>query len=254
MAWIKSEQAIERHPKTLDLMSRMSWDLDTTIAKLHRFWWWCVDYADDGDLRKHNDARIGAAVGLNGDAAKQFKDALVQSCWIDREPYFRVHDWWDHAGPFLISKYKNRKEIWKKIRAAYQDNSCKEVTDTKIDRKKPTNQDGGLARDDPQPQEQAPHGRDLDGNAFIPVSLQTPEFIVAWKRWLATKMEERGKPLPPLKQEAQIKQCETWGSDYAVQAITYSIRQDYKGLCEEKGRNGRVDHSTRRKIPTEQDG
>ena len=122
MAWIESHQAIERHPKTIELMTRMGWDLDTTVGKLHRLWWWCVDYAEDGDLRKHNDARIGAAVGLNGEASKRFIEAMVASGWIDRKPYFRVHDWWDHIGLFLQSKYKRYPDKWKRVRGLYQGN------------------------------------------------------------------------------------------------------------------------------------
>lgn len=124
MAWIESHQAIERHPKTLHLMGLMGWDTDTAIAKLHRFWWWCVDYAEDGDLRKYNDATIGAAVGLNGDQAKAFVTSMVEARWLDREPYFRVHDWWQYIGKFLRIKYKSPEGAakWQVVRDAYDNN------------------------------------------------------------------------------------------------------------------------------------
>jgi hypothetical protein len=122
MAWIESHQSLERHPKTLDLMTRMGWDLDTTIGKLQRFWWWCVDYAEDGDLQKHNDGRLGGAVGLNGEEAKAFKVAMVEACWLDRDPYFRVHDWWNYIGRFLQVKYKHYPDKWQHVRAAYLTN------------------------------------------------------------------------------------------------------------------------------------
>jgi hypothetical protein len=122
VAWIESHQELEKHPKVYDLMQYMGWDLDTTIGKLHRFWWWCVDYAEDGDLRKHNDNRIARSVGLNGDNdAKRFVEGMVQSCWIDREPYFRVHDWWDYIGLFLQRKYGDKqKEKWIQIKELYR--------------------------------------------------------------------------------------------------------------------------------------
>ena len=121
MPWIESHQELERHPKTLDLMNQMGWDVDTTIGKLHRFWWWCVDYAEDGDLRKHNDNRLSAAVGVLPSASKQFMAAMVQSGWIDREPYFRVHDWWHYFGEFLKAKYKNYPERWQLVRDLYSE-------------------------------------------------------------------------------------------------------------------------------------
>lgn len=121
MAWIESHQELERHPKTLDLINLMGWDLDTTIGKLHRFWWWCVDYAEDGDLRKHNDNRLSAAVGVLPSDSKRFIEAMVQSGWIDREPYFRVHEWWEYIGEFLKAKYKNYPEKWQCVRDLYSE-------------------------------------------------------------------------------------------------------------------------------------
>jgi hypothetical protein len=123
MAWIESHQALDRHPKLADLRNEMGWDVDTAIGKLHRFWWWCVDYAPDGDLRKHNDTRIGDAVGIYGPEATKFVQAMVKSCWIDREPYFRVHDWYEYFGRFLKLKFKDKPEIYKTIEAAYKTKS-----------------------------------------------------------------------------------------------------------------------------------
>jgi hypothetical protein len=89
IAWIESHQELLNHPKTLDLMSLMGWDVDTTIGKLNRFWWWCLDYAPDGDLRRHKKASLGVAVGLPAVQSKKFVGAMVQSGWLDRLPYFR---------------------------------------------------------------------------------------------------------------------------------------------------------------------
>ena len=120
MAWIESHQQLKDHPKVFDLMCAMGWNLKETIGALHMFWWWCVDYAEDGDLRKHNDARIATAVGLNSDQAKNFVDAMCQSGWIDREPYFRVHDWWHYVGRFLNGKYSSEPKRWKRVKCMYE--------------------------------------------------------------------------------------------------------------------------------------
>lgn len=101
-------------------MSALDLDLDQAIGKIHRFWWWCTKYAEDGDLRKHNDDRLARAVGLNGgQEASRFVEAMVASCWIDREPYFRVHDWWDYFGYFLMRKYGDSPDKWKHIKSLY---------------------------------------------------------------------------------------------------------------------------------------
>jgi len=126
MAWIESHQGLERHPKTLNLASMMNWDVDTTLGKLHRFWWWCVDYAPDGDLRRFNDATLAKSVGVAIDDAGKFVDAMVTcggqdfSGFIDREPCFRVHDWWDYFGIFLQIKFKKNPGKWQRVRALYK--------------------------------------------------------------------------------------------------------------------------------------
>lgn len=135
MAWIESHQTLERHPKTLNLASQMQWELDTAIGKLHRFWWWCVDYVPDGDLRRFTDAQLALAVGVDLARAKAFVDAMINcggisadgkplSGFIERQPYFRVHDWWDYFGTFLQIKYKRTPERWQKIKSLYVNGAC----------------------------------------------------------------------------------------------------------------------------------
>lgn len=119
MAWIESHQSLKDHPKLVDLCALMSWERDAAVGRLQMLWWWCLDYAIDGDLQKHNDGRIAGAMGVAIADAKRLVDALVQARWLEREPYFRVHDWWTYAGRFLQIKWKHNPEAWKKVREAY---------------------------------------------------------------------------------------------------------------------------------------
>jgi hypothetical protein len=120
MAWIESHQEIPNHPKTLRLMNLMRWNNDTAVSKLHKLWWWCMDYAPDGDLRRHDKPQLAAAVGVSRSKAEQFVEAMIRAGWIDMQPYFRVHDWWDYAGPFLQTKYKRHPEVWQRVRDLYK--------------------------------------------------------------------------------------------------------------------------------------
>ena len=123
MAWIESHQGLERHPKTVHLMTLMGWGLDETVGKLHRFWWWCVDYCEDGNLDGFNNAQLGFAVGIHGEKeTRAFVENMVTARWLDRKPYFRVHNWWKYIGFFLQVKYKSNPERWKSIRGRYIDN------------------------------------------------------------------------------------------------------------------------------------
>ena len=192
MAWIESHQAIERHPKTIELMTRMGWDLDATVGKLHRLWWWCVDYAEDGDLRKHNDTRIGAAVGLNGEASKRFIEAMVASGWIDRKPYFRIHDWWDHIGPWLRSKYKRSPKKWRQVSNLY-------VNGTQPVRNRiPTNQPNLTKPTDKSPPSSSPSEKILPLEAFGDAMKDE-----SFKAQLA-------KAYPKANLEAELEKMRTW--------------------------------------------
>lgn len=155
MAWIKSEESIVNHPKTLKLASDMEWCVDQTIGKLHRFWYWCLNYAPTGDLRGYNDAVLAGSVGLEPTSAHRFVTAMVASGWIDRDSdVFRVHDWIDHARIYLRDvKFKNRPDLWKKTEEVYvsrvfADNpqiSCgKSAVERESRREKPPNPQGGV--------------------------------------------------------------------------------------------------------------
>lgn len=112
MAWIESHQQIERHPKTLRLMKITGRDTDSAIGLVHRFWWWCMDYAENGQLARYSTGEIDQILGGG------LTEALIGAGWIDDNP-LRVHDWWDYAGPFLRSRYKREPERWQAIRDLY---------------------------------------------------------------------------------------------------------------------------------------
>lgn len=125
MAWIESHVEISKHPKTLNLAAQMGWSVREAVGSLHIFWHWCVDYAEDGDLRRYNDAVIASVVALNPEEGARFVKALVEcggevvSGFVERQPYFRVHDWWDYIGPYLRAKYKTQPDKWMRVEATY---------------------------------------------------------------------------------------------------------------------------------------
>lgn len=222
MAWIQSHQQLLNHPKVADLMSLLGWNLDETVGKLHRFWWWCVDYAEDGDLRKHNDNRLAAAAGvLPGEPAKAFVQAMITACWLDRDPYFRVHDWWDYAGPFLQVRYKHKPEQWQAVRDLYDPdkkqngskNGSKNSTDKKREDKK--------KKEPPTPLV-----------SIFPPELDCPAFHSAWADWEQHRRESSHK-MTPLAAEKLLKKCVGLGVVRAVAAIEHSIASGYRGIFED---------------------
>jgi hypothetical protein len=117
MAWIESHQGIERHPKTLQLAHLMGWSVDETIGKMHRFWWWSLDYAPTGDLRGFSKEIIGQSLGLTEADSLKFIDNLVTThlvCRLTRTRLpWRIHDWLDYAGRYLRdTRFKRHPEKW----------------------------------------------------------------------------------------------------------------------------------------------
>jgi len=121
MTWLQSHHTLERNPKTLILMAEMGWDLDTAIAKLHRFWWWVLDYALDGSLEKHQPETLAGAIGLPAERGDEFLAAMIKARFIDQTPYLRLHNWWKYAGPFLRGKYGRTEEKWQVIADKYEE-------------------------------------------------------------------------------------------------------------------------------------
>ncbi len=129
MSWIESHIGIDKHPKTLNLAHIMNWSVRETVGALHIFWHWCVDYAEDGDLTRYNDSTLASVVGLDPKAGSEFVEAMVKcggeiaSGFIERDPFFRVHDWWDYIGKYLQIKYKHNPKKWKGIQRSYLNRS-----------------------------------------------------------------------------------------------------------------------------------
>lgn len=122
MSWIESHQGIERHPKTMKLSVLMGWDIDQTIGKLHRLWWWCLDFAPDGNVSRHSADMSALAVGLSADMGEKFISALYEAEFLDKtaKNQYLIHDWLDYAGRYLKdTKFKRNPEKIIEIKQLY---------------------------------------------------------------------------------------------------------------------------------------
>jgi hypothetical protein len=109
MAWIESNQEVGRHPKTKKLARLLDISAVTAVGHLHYFWWWALDFAQEGILSKYDECDISEACMWEGDA-KLFVSALIQAGFIDeKESILSIHDWYEYAG-LLIEKRKSDAE------------------------------------------------------------------------------------------------------------------------------------------------
>jgi hypothetical protein len=234
MSWIEFHEELTTHYKTLDLCRIYGCDVDTALGKLARFWFWCTKFAQDGDLRKHNDDRIGAAVGLNGDDAKRFVEAMVQSRWIDRDPYFRVHDWWDHTKEYWKSRYKRSPETWKRTEALYCTGTVP-VLHRDNPSTAPLNQTGQdrTKQDRTEPKTKTPPNPPKRGELALEIPADLAGNSPEIHDWLAYK-RQKGQTYKPRGLEALWGALRLIAPEKRRAAVDYSMANNWSGLFEKR--------------------
>ena len=102
MAWIESHQGLAKHPKTLKLSRLLKVHIAQAVGHLHFFWWWALDYAQDGDLSKCDVEDIAVAANWPGDA-EEFVSAMCDAGFLDRDESGKlsIHDWYEYAGRLI---------------------------------------------------------------------------------------------------------------------------------------------------------
>lgn len=113
MAWLRSEQSLLHHPKTVHLKTLLNVETATVIGRLHMLWWWCLDYAIDGDLSK-KEAKVIE------DACQVPLKLLIRAGFVDARPYRRIHSWYEIQGNYLRNRFKDKPEIWHRIKEMYE--------------------------------------------------------------------------------------------------------------------------------------
>lgn len=113
MAWLRSEQALLHHPKTKLLQSYLGVTLAETIGRLHMLWYWCLDYALDGDLSRKEPKMIEQACEIP-------LKLLLKAGFVDSRPYRRIHDWYDNQSSYLKARFKDRPDKLASIQSLYK--------------------------------------------------------------------------------------------------------------------------------------
>jgi hypothetical protein len=94
MAWIESHQELAHHPKVARLAGLLQIEKAAAIGYLHMLWWWCLAYAEDGDVSQFSNIELADGAQWRGDS-DAFVGCLMDSGWLDDG---QVHDWHDYGG------------------------------------------------------------------------------------------------------------------------------------------------------------
>jgi len=147
VAWIESHQGLAKHPKTLKLARKLNIHIAQAIGHLHLFWWWAMEYAQDGDLSHCDPEDIAIAADWPGDE-RQFVESLIEAGFIDRneDGTLSIHDWHDYAGKLLEKRAadaeRKRRERQKKDAPKPSDGCPTDVMRTSSVTLTNTNNDG----------------------------------------------------------------------------------------------------------------
>jgi len=125
-AWIQSHQSLRDHPKTRRLARRDGvGGIRGAVGLLHCLWWWCIDYASDGDLSRYDAEDIAIACEWEGDP-DTLVEMLVETGFLDDDGCLQVHDWADYGGKWKEKRSANARRQ-QEMRAAYADGTIEAV-------------------------------------------------------------------------------------------------------------------------------
>ena len=125
--WIESHQTLGSHPKTKKLARLLGVDTPTAVGHLHYLWWWAMDYAPNGSLRRYDAADIADAALWKGDP-QQFVDAAVAAGFLDGdESGLCIHAWDQYTGRLMDQR--ERKRVYDKAQRAKNKAAVREKID-----------------------------------------------------------------------------------------------------------------------------
>lgn len=121
MAWIESHQELARHPKTKRLARLLGIGIPAAIGHLHLLWWWALDFAQDGDLSRHEIEDIEDAALWDAGPGVLVR-ALLVAGFLDRDENDRlsIHDWSEYGGALVARRVRDadRKRQWREQQKA----------------------------------------------------------------------------------------------------------------------------------------
>jgi hypothetical protein len=67
MLWIESHTNLAGHPKTKKFCRLLKTTIPQAIGHLHCFWWWAMEYAQDGEITGYSPEDIAEVAMWEGD-------------------------------------------------------------------------------------------------------------------------------------------------------------------------------------------
>ncbi|MFH0981838.1 MAG: hypothetical protein V2A79_09895 [Planctomycetota bacterium] len=110
MAWVRVESGLRDHPKVLKLARDTGCKVQDVVGQLVSLWLWCIEHAQDGDLRSFDADDIEAVVGWTGESGKWYAAAVNRHLIDVTADGAQVHDWQDWMSSWTEAQ---RKRDWR---------------------------------------------------------------------------------------------------------------------------------------------
>ena len=130
MAYVEAHAGLRDHLKTKKVARLLSVPKVQVIGHLLCLWWWCQEYAQDGDLSGFDAADIADAAEWEGDP-QTFVNALLNcgakggAGFLHHDPdtgALLVNDWYQYGGKLFVQR-EQAAERMRKMRARNANNT-----------------------------------------------------------------------------------------------------------------------------------
>jgi hypothetical protein len=117
MAWLKVDQSLPNHRKTLRASDELGIPIPHIVGHLVIFWLWALDSAKDGDLDGLTPGMIARVSGWSGNP-DEFLDALLTAGFFERdEGTLRIRSWEEYGGKLIDQRAedaerKRKRKTW----------------------------------------------------------------------------------------------------------------------------------------------
>lgn len=133
MAYVEAHATLREHPKTKRLARLLDMPRPHVIGHLLNLWWWCQDYAQDGNLSGYSASEIAEASEWTA-APELFVESLLTAGFLeeDADGALIVHDWCDYGGKLFVKRQQaaKRQANWRARHVQKQDVTEGNVSET----------------------------------------------------------------------------------------------------------------------------
>lgn len=136
MAYVEAHAGLRDHLKTKKVARLLGVPKVQVIGHLLCLWWWCQEYAQDGDLSSFDAADIAEAAEYEGDP-QMFVDALL-NCGVkggagflrhDSDGALIINDWYQYGGKLFVQRAQSAERMRKmRERSSNKTDSYADVT------------------------------------------------------------------------------------------------------------------------------